>query len=150
MTTPSLILGGMFVLYIGLVVWMFLIERRLRRLLWGKNAHTLEDTILRARDGVVALAHAQEKIMSRIDDLDHRTRRSIQGVETIRFNAFGDGGSKQSFAIGLLNEDGDGVVLSSLYARDRVSVFAKPIKHHGSEHELTEEERLALDRARRG
>lgn len=126
-----------------------MIERRLRRLLWGKNAQTLEDTILRAKDGVVALARAHEEITSQLNDLNRRTRRSIQGIETVRFNAFGDGGSKQSFAVSLLNEEGDGVVLSSLYARDRVSVFAKPIKQHRSEHELTEEEREAITRARR-
>jgi hypothetical protein len=58
----------------------------------------------------------------------------------VRFNPFEDAGSNQSFAIGLLNEQGDGVVVSSLYARERMSVFAKPIQQHNSSHELTTEE----------
>jgi len=80
-----------------------------------------------------------------------RLRRSIQGVETIRFNAFkgtGEGGN-QSFAIALLSENGDGTVVSSLYARDRMSVFAKPIKNFSSEFEMTAEERDAVTRAKR-
>ena len=136
-------------LVLGLATWLILLERRLRRLMVGKDARSLEDTIGAIRDGVYALTRAHRESGTRIDDLDRRVRRSVQGVETLRFNAFGDAGSKQSFAIGFLNEEGDGVVLSSLYARDRMSVFAKAVKGHTSEHELTEEERAAIERARR-
>jgi hypothetical protein len=72
--------------------------------------------------------------------------RSIQGVETIRFNAFkgtGEGGN-QSFAIALLSEEGDGTVVSSLYARDRMSVFAKPVTGFTSKYEMTEEEKSVI------
>ena len=55
----------------------------------------------------------------------------------------------QSFAVALLSENGDGAVLSSLYARDRMSVFAKPVKNFSSEFEMTEEEKEVLARARR-
>ena len=44
----------------------------------------------------------------------------------------------------MLDEDGNGVVLSSLYSRERMSVFAKPIKNNKSEYELTAEEKEAL------
>ncbi len=69
-------------------------------------------------------------------------------METIRFNPFPDQGSNQSFAVGMLDEDGDGVVFSSLYSRERMSIFAKPIKNGKSEYELTAEEKNVLDKAR--
>lgn len=147
--TQTLILITLAVLVVILFVWIVILERRMRRLLIGKDAKSLEDTIVAIRDGIYALSGAHQKSTARIEDLDRRVKRSIQGVETIRFNAFGDAGSKQSFAIGMLNEEGDGIVISSLFARDRMSVFAKPIKGHASEHELTEEERAAIERARR-
>ncbi|MGH7249434.1 MAG: DUF4446 family protein, partial [Minisyncoccia bacterium] len=56
--------------------------------------------------------------------------------------------SNQSFAIGMMNEDGDGLVLSSLYSRERMSIFAKPIKRGKSEYELTAEEKEALNKAK--
>ncbi len=68
-------------------------------------------------------------------------------METIRFNPFPDQGSNQSFAIGMLNEDGDGVVISSLYSRDRMSIFAKPVKDKKSTYELSTEEKEALRKA---
>ena len=78
--------------------------------------------------------------------ISNKTKQSIRGLETIRFNPFSDQGSNQSFAIAMLNEDGDGVVLSSLYARDRMSVFAKPIKNNKSEYELSNEEKEVLSK----
>lgn len=136
---------------LGLSVWLFVIERRLHKLLSGKNAETLEDTIVALGNDIRTLEKFQSETNSYLNNAEKRLRRSIQSVETIRFNAFkgnGDGGN-QSFAIAFLSEDGDGTVISSLYARDRHSVFAKPIKKFISEHELTEEERDAVTRASR-
>ena len=46
------------------------------------------------------------------------------------------------------NEEGDGLVISSLYARERMSVFAKPIKNGKSEYELTQEEIEVINKAK--
>jgi len=48
----------------------------------------------------------------------------------------------------MLDEEGNGVVLSSLYSRERMSIFAKPIKGGRSEYDLTAEEKEALNKAR--
>ena len=62
----------------------------------------------------------------------------------------GDGsGGNQSFATGFLSEEKNGVIISSMYSRDHVSVFAKPIKNFISEQgELTAEEKDALNHAK--
>ncbi len=132
-------------------VWLFVIERRLRKLLAGKNAVTLEGTIVALGNDIRALEKFQSETNTYLDTAEKRLRRSVQGVETIRFNAFkgnGEGGN-QSFAIALLSEDGDGAVISSLYARDRMSIFAKPVKKFTSDFEMTEEEKDAVLRATR-
>ena len=74
----------------------------------------------------------------------------MTGVETVRFNPFkGDGsGGNQSFSTAFVNEEGDGVVISSLYSRERVSVFAKPVKKMSSEYEMTAEEKESLQKAK--
>ncbi len=90
----------------------------------------------------------QANIELRTQVLEQKIRKSIRGVETVRFNPFADSGSNQSFAVVILNEDGEGVVLSSLYSRERVSIFAKPIIKHGSEYDLTDEEKEALLKAK--
>ena len=47
-----------------------------------------------------------------------------------------------------LNEEKNGVIISSMYSRDHISIFSKPIKNLISEYELTNEEREALNKAK--
>ncbi|MBI5799017.1 MAG: DUF4446 family protein [Candidatus Yonathbacteria bacterium] len=132
-----------------LAVWVFILERRIKKLLAGKDAQSLESTIGALGADIRALEAFRDATRSYLTRAEERLRRSVQGVETIRFNAFkgnGDGGN-QSFAVALLSENGDGTVISSLYARDRMSVFAKPIKNFTSEFEMTEEEKGAVKNA---
>jgi hypothetical protein len=127
--------------------WVFTTEKRLKRFFIGKKAKDLEDTILALQDQIKELESAKEKTERELVVINQKLRKSVRGLETIRFNPFADQGSNQSFAVGMLNEEGDGVILSSLYARDRMSVFAKPIKSGKSEYELTNEERDVLSKA---
>lgn len=136
---------------VALTVWLVIVERRLRKLLSGKDAQSLEGVIGTLGQDIHALEDWQKETKDYLTTAEERIRRSVQGVETIRFNAFkgnGEGGN-QSFAVALLSENGDGAVVSSLYARDRMSVFAKPVKNFASEFEMTEEEEDAIARARR-
>ncbi len=140
------VLAGLAIL-IGLF-WARNTEKRLKRFFLGKKGKDLEDTIIHLHEKISKLEKAKENTENEIAVLHGKLRKSVRGLETIRFNPFVDQGSNQSFAIGMLNEDGDGVVLSSLYARDRMSVFAKPVKGGKSEFELTEEEAEVLKQAK--
>jgi len=121
---------------------------RVTKLLAGKNAKTLEDTIVRLREEVTKLFEHKKASDERMNGLDTRLKRSVQWVETVRFNPFADQGGKQSFSTLIANEEGDGVMLTGLYARDKSSVYAKPIKKHTSEFELSDEERELIKRVR--
>lgn len=133
---------------IGLIIWVNKTEKRLKKFFAGKKAKDLEDTILNLQEELVKQQLASEKILKEIYIIKEQMKKSIRGVEITRFNPFPDQGSNQSFAIGLLNEEGDGLVLSSLYSRERMSVFAKPVKKGKSEYELTAEEKSTLEKAK--
>ena len=70
--------------------------------------------------------------------------RSLQHIGLVRFNPFEDTGSDQSFAIALLDDQRDGIVLSSLHGRTNTRVFAKPVAAGGSPHNLSDEESQAI------
>jgi len=127
--------------------WMFNTEKRLKRFFRGKKGRDLEDSIVTLEENIKKLTEAKNNIEQELLTVNAKLKKSIRGLETIRFNPFPDQGSNQSFAIGMLNEDGDGVVISSLYSRDRMSVFAKPIKDKKSTYELSTEEKKALEQA---
>lgn len=130
------------------IFWMFRTEKRLKKFFMGKKAKDLEETIETLEKNIVELRSAKEKAEKEILAINRKLKKSIRGLETMRFNPFPDQGSNQSFAMSMLNEDGDGVVLSSLYSRERNSVFAKPVKAGRSEYELTDEEREVLSKAK--
>ena len=133
-------------LIVGLF-WAWNTEKRLKRFFMGKKAKDLEDTIVQLHNQIANLEKWKNNVDQELLSVNARLRKSIRGMETIRFNPFPDQGSNQSFAIGMLNEEGDGVVVSSLYSRERMSVFAKPVKGGKSDYDLTEEEKAVLDKA---
>ena len=142
------ILIGITILLILLgAIWIVITEKRLKKFFLGKKAKDLEETISILENDINQLKVAKETIEKEITTINTKLKKSIRGLETIRFNPFPDQGSNQSFAIGMLNEEGDGLVISSLYSRERMSVFAKPIKAGNSLYELSTEEKEALKKA---
>lgn len=131
------------------IIWMFVIEKRLRTFLSGKNGKNLEDTIIHLKSRLEKLEREKEEIEKYLATAEKRIKRSLQGVETIRFNPWkGTGaGGNQSFATAILNEEGSGVVISSIYSRERVSVYAKPVSNNSSPYELSGEEKEAVKKA---
>jgi hypothetical protein len=144
-TLFTYILGGLVII---LMLWMAVIEHRLRKFFAGKKAESLEGLMIDICEKVENLKKTQEEINSHLVVVDKRLGKSIRNVETVRFNPFVDAGSNQSFAMAFLNDEGNGVIISSLYARDRMSIFAKPITSGKSEFELTTEEKEVLKKAK--
>jgi hypothetical protein len=132
-----------------LVIWMYL---KMRRFLIGVDAHNISDTLSHVSRNLSDLQAFRSEIEKYLGDVEKRLRKSVRSVHTVRFNPFKGtgGGGNQSFATTLINEEGDGVIISSLYSRDHVSVFSKPVKEHDSEYELSEEERESLENAKKG
>ncbi len=120
------------------------------RLLAGKDGKSLEDSIANIRKAVEDLNLFRDESIEYLKLIEMRLKRSIQAVETIRFNPFkGTGvGGNQSFSTALLSEKGDGVIISSLHSRDRMSVYSKPVKKFVSEFETTEEEKTVINGAK--
>ena len=130
------------------LIWVMTLQMRLKKLLRGKAGHDLEDLFRQSNTDLERLMRAREEINKEIDAMKEKMRHHIRGIQTVRFNPFKDSGSNQSFATALLDDDGNGVVISTLYSRDRVGVYAKPLAGHRSEYELSDEERQAIAQAR--
>lgn len=130
-----------------ILLWILMIEIRLKKIFTGTKVHNLEEMIIIVGKKINQLEEKEMNIDKHLIKIDERLNKSIRSVETIRFNPFIDAGSNQSFAIAFMNDEGNGVVMSSLYARDRMSIFAKPIVSGKSEFELSSEEKEVLNKA---
>ncbi|MCK9351876.1 MAG: DUF4446 family protein [Candidatus Paceibacterota bacterium] len=126
-----------------LIGWIIRLEIKMSRLLAGKNGKSLEDSIVALIEKVQTLDKDNQIAHGNIENLRARMKKCLQRVETVRFNPFkgtGSGGN-QSFVTAFSDEEGKGVVLSGLYARDGVSVYAKPIANFASEYQFSDEEK---------
>jgi hypothetical protein len=140
------ILGSIILVMAGFIIYLY---HKLNRFLSGSNTVGLDTSIVSINRSIQEIETFRIELEKYLVGVENRLKRSVQSVHTVRFNPFkgtGSGGN-QSFATAFLNEDGDGVVISSLYSRDHVSVFSKPVKAGASEYELSEEEIAATKEA---
>ncbi len=145
MYTQEIILG--FGVTVAILLALILrLELRLRKILRGNGAKTIEESIAQIESDLRTLKLFKKDMTKYLEGVEKRVGQSVQGIGTVRFNPFrgnGEGGN-QSFATSFISEKGNGVVISSLYSRDHVSIFSKPLKEFKSEYELTGEEREAI------
>ncbi len=89
------------------------------------------------------------KISEELENLKKENKFSVQRVGVIRFNPFKEIGGDQSFSAALLDGNNDGIVITSLYTREGNRVYGKPIKAGLSEYLLSEEEKKAIEMAKK-
>jgi hypothetical protein len=138
------------------VLWVFDLQRRLRRLeshfesvFTGGEDASLGAALKRLTDRFSEMNARTERVAVRAERIDRTLQHAVQGMGVVRYSAFEDTGGDQSFSLALVDGEGDGVVLSALYGRDATRVYAKPIQRWTSARSLTGEEERALTRARR-
>lgn len=135
-----------------LVVWSlvqnFILFQRLRRLVRGGDGKTLEGTIRKLQERIVHLEAYATKTTNELNLIHARVKKSIRGVAMKQFDPFGGTSGQQSFSTAFIDESGDGIVMSSLHARDGVRVYGKAVKKFTSVRELSDEEKEAVNEAK--
>lgn len=145
----SIAILALSIIILILAICIMNLYTRLNKFLLGNKAENLDESISIINKSIKDLESFRGELEEYLAGVEKRLRRSTQSVYTVRFNPFqgvGNGGN-QSFATAFINENGDGVIISSLYSREHVSIFSKPIKKGGSEYELSEEEKKAIKEA---
>ena len=112
--------------------------RSYRELVRDGESGTLHDRLVGSAEQAVKATERMRELEAMHASIETRSRRSLQHIGLVRFNPFDDTGSDQSFAIALLDDQRDGVVLSSLHGRANTRLFAKPVADGGSPHNLSE------------
>lgn len=75
--------------------------------------------------------------------------RAIRHVSVVRYDAFPEMGGRLSFSAALLDDSGDGIVVTSINGRTESRAYAKGIKNGRSEQSLSPEEAQAVGAATR-
>jgi hypothetical protein len=123
------------------------LSRRLAGLTRGSDGRSLEAVLDAHLERVHGVARDVDDLTNRTDALEAASRKAFSRVGLVRYNPFEETGGNQSFALALLDRDGDGWVLSSLHARSGTRVYAKAIAKGRSEAALSDEEAAAIRQA---
>lgn len=102
---------------------------------------------------VISDAESLKSIVAHLEEQDAELRRllekSVRRTGLVRFDAFDDMGGKLSFAAALLDEKGNGLVISSISGRQESRSYAKRIVNGESDIALSKEEKEAIEQALR-
>ena len=124
-----------------------------------------KDLVLLAADGdapsfIAAVARKTEEVRglrTEVDDLTAllaRTRTeladALRHVSVVRYDAFGDMGGRLSFSAAMLDDGGDGLVLTAIHGRSETRSYIKGVKGGSSEASLSPEEQQAVSYALKG
>lgn len=101
----------------------------------------------RSLDAARVLEQRVDGVVAAQQELSAISRYALQKFAIVRYDAFGDMGGQLSFSAALLDEHGDGVIITSINGRTETRTYAKPIRALTSAHNLSEEEREAIGAA---
>jgi hypothetical protein len=135
------------VLAVIIAAWLLFLEIRLKKIFGGRRAGDLEGIMKAITKEIQELHSSRDEIEKYLENVEARLRRSVQHVGIVRFNPFQDAGGDQSFAIAIMDESQNGIVISSLYGRESTRIFAKPLERASSRHQLSKEETEAIAKA---
>ena len=109
------------------------------------NGQNLEESLNKYLEKVENVENNTKEILKYCEKLDEEIAICIKKVGMVRYNAFQDTGSDLSFALALLNDHNDGVILNGIYSREMSNIYAKKIKNSKCNNKLSEEETKALE-----
>jgi len=122
--------------------------RRLDGLTRNADGRSLEGILEAHLDRVLAVDREVDQLAVRTATLEAAGRRAFQRAGLVRFNPFEETGGNQSFALALLDAEGDGFIINSLHARSGTRVYARTLTGGRAEGQLSAEEAEALKLAR--
>ena len=96
---------------------------------WGIAKPRFGAVRRKAEPGATGMVPDLTEIRNRLALLESQAGRALQNVGFVRFNAFPDVGSELSYALAVVDERGNGFIVSSIYSREEVRTYAKAVRN---------------------
>ena len=123
------------------------IESRYKKMMRGTSTQNLEELIINNLDSINESEEKSKECLKEIEELKKKTKSCVQKIAITRYKAFEDIGSDLSFSIAMLDENNDGLILTSIFGRNESTTYAKPVDKGISRYDLSEEELDVLNEA---
>ncbi len=120
------------------------LRRRLLLLQGGSGEGTLLELLAAASRDVDGLHSGLSRTSAELDTVRTDLGRTLRHSAVVRYDAFGGTGGHLSFSAALLDDAGDGLVLTSIAGRSESRTYAKQVTGGRGDAELSPEERQAV------
>ena len=116
----------------------------------AEGRETFVDVVARTREDFEVLHRAVETLDTEVGQVRRELAQALRHVSVVRYDAFGDLGGRFSFSAALLDDAGDGLVLTSIHGRTETRTYLKGISAGVTDIELSPEETQAVTLAKGG
>lgn len=149
LTLALVVLAGITLISFVTALLLAFRVRKIRReymVLRGEKGNEVDllRAVGRTRKQVEAVATRVDELGAAHEAATANARSALQKFHLVRYDAFEDMGGRLSFSAALLDDHGDGLVITSINGRTETRTYAKPIVNLRSEHNLSDEERAAI------
>lgn len=124
------------------------LKKKYETFMKGKNAKSLEETLIKRLDQIDSLIEANKANEDNIKKIFSNMRFTFQKIGLVKYDAFNEMGGKLSFSLALLSESNSGFVLNAVHSREGCYTYIKEIIDGNSVLTLAEEEKEALEIAK--
>ena len=154
-TLTSLAIGSTVVAVLALVLAVLAQTRLARvrrdfRMLGGDGKVDIARVAATQNQRLDRVSADVDRLREHLAAAENDVRQSLRNVAVVRYDAFGDMGGRLSFSAAIVDDLGDGIVISSIHARGESRTYAKGVVGGASSITLTPEEQQALASATTG
>lgn len=121
------------------------IRKKYEAFMQGKNAESLEDTLITRIQQVDTLLESEKKNRENIEAISDSLKNTFQKIGMVKYDAFHEMGGKLSFSLALLDQKNDGFIINAMHSREGCYTYIKEILNGNSIIVLAEEEKEALN-----
>ena len=146
------------VISLGLLIWILRLKKKLLVLQKSGDRETFLGAVNKYVEKMQNIASEQAKInkalvkddqalQGQIDEIKEALTFVVSRVATVRYDAFNNMGGQMSFSTAMLNDLGDGIVVTAINGRSETRTYIRNIKNQKCDVEISKEEVEAIKKA---
>ncbi|UQZ34185.1 DUF4446 domain-containing protein [Paenibacillus sp. PK3_47] len=151
-------LAGVIMAFAAVIVVMAIIQitqavklRKMRRryeaMMAGSGVEDLESLLIDLKTQSDMLEEGQREHQALLEAAQGKIRGMKSKVAVKRYNAFGERGNDLSFSLAIVDDNRNGIVLTSLHNRENSYIYSKPVEGGESQYPLSPEEKEVIAQA---
>jgi len=146
------------VISLGLLIWILRLKKKLLILQKSGDRDSFLGAVNKYVEKMQNIASEQAKInkalvkddqalQAQIDEIKEALTFVVSRVATVRYDAFNNMGGQLSFSTAMLNDLGDGIVVTAINGRSETRTYIRNIKNQICDVEISKEEIEAINKA---